>query len=105
MSEPSPRYEREQTTVAMKELLTKEIQWPCDEEFENNMKNFYFFRNFVFEEAVCVVDGTEIRVSRPSKEPYQRNLWSGKKKQHFLEEATLPQRVIYQHTGWKNNLL
>lgn len=32
----------------------------------------------------CVVDGTEIRVSRPSKEPYQCQLYSGKKKQHSL---------------------
>jgi hypothetical protein len=33
---------------------------------------------------VCVVDGTEICISYPSKEPFQKRCYSGKKKQHSL---------------------
>jgi hypothetical protein len=33
---------------------------------------------------VCRVDSTEIRISRPSKEPFQTHSYSGKKRQHPL---------------------
>lgn len=37
-----------------------------------------------FQEVACIIDGTEIRVSRPTKEPWKTKLYSGKKKQHSL---------------------
>jgi hypothetical protein len=72
------------TLVGMKEALQNRIQWPTDEEFESKLKDFTFFQNADFSNVACVVDGSEIRISRPSKEPFQRQVWSGKKKQHSL---------------------
>ncbi len=57
----------------MRSKLDGEIQWPSDEEMEKMAtEEFAFFQNSEFQDVACVVDGTEIRVSRPSKEPFQR---------------------------------
>jgi hypothetical protein len=72
------------TLKALGSYLKGEIQWSSDKEFEELKENFAFFQNSGFEDIVCVVDGSEIRVSRPSKEPYQRKHYSGKKKQHSV---------------------
>lgn len=72
------------TLAAMSQHLANEIRWPSDQEWEDLLKEFTFFQNDQFQDVVCVVDGTEIRVSRPSKEPLQRKMYSGKKKQHSL---------------------
>src|SRR5690606_11048716 len=53
------------TLTAMAQVLEKEVKWPSDSEFEDMRNNFTFFQNFGFEDCLCVVDGTEIRVSRP----------------------------------------
>lgn len=72
------------TLVGMSKKLKNEIKWPLDEEFEKKLQDFTFFQNSDFVNMVCVVDGTEIKISRPSKEPYQHQVYSGKKKQHSL---------------------
>jgi hypothetical protein len=69
-----------QTIEGMKSKLKNEVQWSSDDVLESKLKDFTFFQNSDFEDVVCVVDGTEIRVSRPSIEPYQTKLYSGKKK-------------------------
>jgi hypothetical protein len=70
--------------VGMASSFKNEIRWPADEEFERRKHEFCFFQNWDFKDAVCVVDGTEIRISRPSKELFQTPSYSGKKKQHSL---------------------
>ena len=70
------------TTVAMAKVLKPEIKWPSDEEFEQ--LTFNFFNMEGFPDCVCVVDGSEIRISRPSDDETQRKTWSGKKKQNSL---------------------
>ena len=72
------------TIIGLSQALAHEIRWPMDEEFEQRRMDFCFFQNDGFERAVCVIDGTELRISRPSKEPLQRQTWSGKKKQNSL---------------------
>ena len=83
-------HEREVTRIlkrslsAMASVLEKDIQWPSDHEFEEMKKNFCYLQNFDFTDCVCIVDGTEIRVSRPVGWEAQKALWSGKKHQHSL---------------------
>jgi len=77
------------TLVGLKQVFQNEIHWPTDEEFSMDLNNFTFFQNSDFSNVACVVDGTEIRVSRPSKEPLQHQLYSGKKKQHSLNVLIL----------------
>lgn len=72
------------TVIGAAKVLRSDIQWPSDQDFEDKITSFCFFQNTQFENTVCVVDGTEIRISRPSKEPLQRRTWSGKKKQNSL---------------------
>jgi hypothetical protein len=72
------------TLVGMASSFKNKIRWSTDEEFERRKHEFCFFQNWDFKDAVCVVDGTEIRISRPSKEPFQTHSYSGKKKQHSL---------------------
>ena len=45
---------------------------------------FTYGQNFGFGTSVCIVDGTEIRISRPSNSVLQRKTWSGKKHQNSL---------------------
>jgi hypothetical protein len=72
------------TLEGMSKALRNKIKWPSDAEFEGKLQDLTWFQNADFANVACVVDGTEIRISRPSKEPFQRNVWSGKKKQHSL---------------------
>ena len=66
----------------MARILQGEINWPSDEEFEQ--LTFSTYANGSFEEIVCVADGTEIEISRPSDPVIQRQTWSAKKKQNSL---------------------
>lgn len=70
------------TTVAMAKTLENEIQFPSDEEMEGY--RYTAFQNFGFAECVCVVDGTEIQISRPKDPETQFKTYSGKKKQNSL---------------------
>ena len=49
------------TVVAMANTLANEIQFPSDKEMEG--LQYTAFQNFNFPTCVCVVDGTEIRIS------------------------------------------
>ena len=55
-------------------MLKKEIKWPSDKEFEDMKDRFAYFQNWDFRDLVCVVDGTEIKVSRPVGWEQQRQL-------------------------------
>jgi RNAse (barnase) inhibitor barstar len=65
---------------ALQEVLQSKIQWPTDTEFQQYLNQFQGYLNGNFRGPVCVVDGTEIRVSRPSNETKQKDLYSKKKK-------------------------
>lgn len=62
--------------------LKDEIKIPDDNEMES--LQYTTFQNNGFADCVCVVDGTEIRISRPSNSEIQTKTWSGKKKQNSL---------------------
>ena len=64
--------------------MKREVQWPNDEEFKKMQDNFALFHNWDFEDMVCVIDGTEIRVSRPNGWEKQKRFWSSKKSQHSV---------------------
>jgi hypothetical protein len=60
------------------------IKWPTDDEFKELLKRnkklpYPWLRN-----VVCAVDGTEIRVARPTKGAIKNAHYSGKKKQYAL---------------------
>ena len=69
----------------MVKALCDEIRWPTPQQFEAYRQQFLGFQSLsTFNEAFCVVDGTEVRISRPTKEPQQKQVYSKKKKQHAL---------------------
>jgi len=70
------------TTRAMAIALRSDIKWPTDDELE--AQTYSFLQNDGFYDLVCVVDGTEIKISRPANPELQRKTWSGKKKQNSL---------------------
>ena len=67
-----------QTTAALAKVLENDIQWPSDDEM-NNFCNSEF-QNLGFSQCVCIIDDTEIRISRPKNSKIQTDTWSGKKK-------------------------
>src|SRR5699024_1698103 len=71
------------TISATASHFREKLNWPTDEQFEEFRDAFRYYQNPGFEECVLVVDGTEIRISRPSK-THQREYYSGKKKQHSV---------------------
>ena len=70
------------TTIALHQTLQHEIRWPSEQELTS--QTYSFLHNDNFYEAVCVVDGSEIRISRPSNNYLQIKTYSKKKKQHSL---------------------
>lgn len=70
------------TTVALAKTLKEEIKFPSDNEMEE-LKHTTI-QNHGFSDCVCVVDGTEIEISRPKDKQLQTKTWSGKKKQNSL---------------------
>ena len=71
-----------QTTVALAKTLEHDIQFPLDAEMDElcNIE----FQNLGFSQCVCIVDGTEIRISHPKNAEIQTKTYSGKKKQNSL---------------------
>ena len=62
------------------DVLCDAIKWLSDDEFQSILSNGNFSNHF--QECVCAVDGTEIQISRPSKQgEIQRKTFSVKKKQ------------------------
>ena len=70
------------TSVALAKTLENDIRFPSDEEMDELRDTE--FQNLGFSECVCVVDGTEIRISRPKNAEIQTKTYSGKKKQNSL---------------------
>ena len=69
-------------TVTLAKTLRDEIQFPSDNEMEE--LKYTPMQNHGFPDCVCVIDGTEIQISRPKNSILQTKTWSGKKKQNSL---------------------
>ena len=48
------------------DVLCDAIKWSNDDEFQSILANGNFLNHF--QECVCVIDGTEIQISRPYKQ-------------------------------------
>ena len=48
------------------DVLCDAIKWPNDDELQSILVNGNFSNHF--QECLCVIDGTEIQISRPSKQ-------------------------------------
>lgn len=70
------------TISALARVMKGEIQFPSDSEMES--LRYTFFQPNGLARCVCVVDGTEIQISRPAKKSFSSRVYSGKKKQHSL---------------------
>ena len=70
------------TSFAVSRVLQNQIKRPSDDENADLIGTS--FQNLPFFDAVCAVDGTEVRISRPSDPVMQTNTWSAKKKQNSL---------------------
>ena len=84
------------TTVALAKTLKEEVKFPSDTEMENLKEAS--FQNFAFRDCVCVIDGTEIQISRPKNKELQSKTWSGKKKQNSLNVLMITKlngKIIY----------
>jgi regulator of replication initiation timing len=69
------------TLQVLAQALDSKVQWPSDMEMEQLAKKFAGMHNGKFPGLCCVIDGTEIKISRPSSSQYQQGLYSKKKKQ------------------------
>ena len=89
-------------TTSISKKLKDEIKWPSDEELESLTSGL--LQNDDFLDAVCVVDGSEIEISRPSEPSTQRKTWSGKKKQNSLNVMFITKLggeiLYYSPVGW-----
>ncbi len=72
------------TIAALHSKLQHEIRWPTDEEMAKDIADFPLWRNVGFEDTVCVIDGTEIRLSRSADAKMQKASYSGKKHQNSV---------------------
>lgn len=70
--------------VALKGLESLKIVWPDDNEFNEFLKKQQSWPFPRLRKVVCAVDGTEIRVGRPSKGAMKNPHYSAKKKQYAL---------------------
>jgi hypothetical protein len=86
------------TLSAIVQKYKNVIKWPSDEEFKNLKSEFNPQLPRALQRVVCAVDGTEIRISRPSAEEHQSSHYSSKKKQHALNVllvVDLRGRILY----------
>jgi hypothetical protein len=70
------------TLTSIYESLGNLISWPTDAEFEEMKSKWNEHLPKHLKDLVCVVDGTEIRIPRPSQPIEERSTYSVKKKQH-----------------------
>jgi hypothetical protein len=70
------------TLTAIYESLRNLITWPTDTEFEKMKSKWNEHLPKHLKDLVCIVDGTEIRIPRPSQPIEQRSSYSVKKRQH-----------------------
>lgn len=73
---------------ALAECLENEIQWPSEPQWQIHIENFNKWLPLMpypdLKNCICVVDGSEIKIKRPSIEPDQTEVYSAKKKQHSM---------------------
>jgi hypothetical protein len=69
---------------AIESVESLQIQWPSEDEFEELLKKQEKWPFARLRKVVCAVDGTEIRVARPSKGAIKNKHYSGKKKQYAI---------------------
>lgn len=69
------------TLQVLAQTLDSKLRWPSDMEMEQLANKFSGMHNGKFPGLSCVIDGTEIKISRPSSSQYQQGLYSKKKKQ------------------------
>lgn len=69
------------TLICLYQCYNGIIEWPTDKEFEKIDEKFEKFYDNDIWGVPCVVDGTEIRVRRPTSRKNQKKIFSGKKKQ------------------------
>ena len=82
--------------IGMAAILKQEVQWPSDEEFERMKENFAYFQDMV-----CVVDETEIQVSRPVG-----GVGEAKAAVEWEETSALSQCAVhYCNIGWHHTIL
>jgi hypothetical protein len=72
------------TLVALDQLYEEELAWPSDQYLTSHAQRFVNILGNRFANLVAVVDGTEIRINRPSDPHLQRAVYSVKKKQHSI---------------------
>ena len=84
--------------LAINQTYEKLIQWPTDDEFNQYQQQLANRIHPTFHGAICVVDGTEIRISRPVSNKKQHSVYSVKKKQHSVNVliiSLLNGKIIY----------
>lgn len=69
---------------ALDSLAELQIKWPSDAEFDELLKRQQKWPFAWLRKVVCAVDGTEIRVARPTTGAIKNKHYSGKKKQYAL---------------------
>jgi hypothetical protein len=72
------------TLTALDQTLDDEIKWPNDDEFEGIVSSLSAEVQEEFPDLGAIVDGTEVRIPRPSNYQKQKEYWSKKKHQHSL---------------------
>ena len=70
--------------VALESLAELQIKWPSDAEFNELLKKQQSWPFPWLCKVVCAIDGTEIRVGRPSTNAMKNPHYSAKKKQYAL---------------------
>lgn len=72
------------TLTALREALKNEISWPSETQFEKVKQKWNSCLPQELKDAVAIIDGTELSISRPSDPYWQKATYSIKKKQHSL---------------------
>jgi hypothetical protein len=72
------------TLTALDQTLDDEIKWPNDDEFEGIVSSLSAEVQEEFPDLGAIVDGTEVRIPRPSNYQKQKEYWSKKKHRHSL---------------------
>lgn len=69
---------------ALERVEQLRVTWPTEDEFKELLKKQEKWPFARLRKVVCAVDGTEIKVGRPSKGAIKNKHYSGKKKQYSL---------------------
>jgi hypothetical protein len=69
---------------ALESVEQLQVKWPSEDEFKELLKKQESWPFARLRKVVCAVDGTEIKVGRPSRGAMKNKHYSGKKKQYSL---------------------